>query len=248
MLVFLASLGKWGILPVAVLLSYFAWYELIRTVEKKYGAVELPMLLTALGCLGILGGLWETFTSMGLGVVVTTSMAVCLPMVIKGRPPAMAGMLVAGYGMFMITLPLAVLVALVHNSYGAFTFLLLIVMANDGSSAVFGGWLGHTRLCPEISPKKTWEGAIGGLFAAILAGYLLQFAVPQWHLWQVLAIAACISVIAQIGDLTASAIKREAGIKDFGEVLYVTGGVLDKFDGLFFALPLFYAITVLIGG
>ncbi len=248
LLILMGMFGKWGILPIALFLAFFGWSELIHSVENKYGRVVLSMLLTALGVLSILSGLWETPISISFGIITTTWIAISLPILIARRPPLMQGFLVTGFGMFLISLPLAVLLALVNFSYEAFIFLVLVVMANDGFSAAFGRLLGRTPLCPEISPNKTWEGAIGGLLSAIVSAYLIQFTILQWYLWQILIISATISIIAQIGDLITSALKREAGIKDFGHVLFATGGVLDKFDGLFFTLPVFYTITILIGG
>jgi CDP-diglyceride synthetase len=242
------TFGKWGLLPMALFLAYFAWQELVQSVEKKYGAMSASMLLPILGILGTLGGLWGTSFTIGLGVVTAAWGAIALPIIISRQPVAMHGILAAGFGMIFITLPLAILLVLVDADYGTFTFLILLVMANDGFSAGFGRFLGKTPLCPAISPNKTWEGAIAGVLTCAAAGYALQFTVPEWQLWQVLLISIGISLLSLTGDLITSSLKREVGIKDFGQVLSVTGGVLDKFDSLLFSIPMFYAVTVWIGG
>jgi phosphatidate cytidylyltransferase len=77
---------------------------------------------------------------------------------------------------------------------------------------------------------------------------VLQFLLPNWQLWSVLLLAVGISTLLLIGDLLFSAIKREVGIKDFGYALSVTGGVLDKFDGLMLTIPLFFIVMQQLGG
>jgi CDP-diglyceride synthetase len=77
--------------------------------------------------------------------------------------------------------------------------------------------------------------------------YGIQFLLPGWQLWQVMVVAVGISLIGLTGDLIASAVKRSAGIKDFGRVLGITGGILDKFDGLLFVTPIFCTVAGWIG-
>ncbi len=112
--------------------------------------------------------------------------------------------------------------------------------------AYFGGrFFGRHKLCPEISPKKTVEGSISGVIGAI-AGYLVYGIVLNnvWHLNinfpLFLSIGAVTSVLSQMGDLFASCIKRENGVKDFGKLMPGHGGVLDRFDSLVLTAPVIY--------
>ena len=107
----------------------------------------------------------------------------------------------------------------------------------------FGRLLGRTPLCEHISPKKTWEGAAGGLATCLAIAYASRFLVPQWAVWQVLLGAGLIVVFSQLGDLVASSLKREVGIKDFGSSLPGMGGFLDRYDGLLFSVPVFYVFV-----
>lgn len=118
--------------------------------------------------------------------------------------------------------------------------------------ALFGGLaLGKHKLAPTISPKKTWEGAISGFFGGVLAAALvwrLQF------LWQgqialgiFLLGGAIASVAGQIGDLTASGIKREANLKDFGKFIPGHGGILDRMDSILFAVPVVSIVFTVFG-
>ncbi|MEM7371706.1 MAG: phosphatidate cytidylyltransferase [Bacteroidota bacterium] len=99
-----------------------------------------------------------------------------------------------------------------------------------------GRFLGKHPLFPRISPKKTWEGAIGGAICCLLAGFLLdQQLAPEGFSWMIVAII--ISVVSQIGDLVESMFKRSIDIKDSGSILPGHGGILDRFDGFFFSMP-----------
>ncbi len=110
--------------------------------------------------------------------------------------------------------------------------------------ALFAGMLfGRHKLAPELSPKKTVEGAVGGLFGAVafllIYGAILQFGFQMQVNYGLLALYGLLgSVLAQLGDLSFSYIKREYGIKDFGNIFPGHGGVLDRFDSVIFCAPL----------
>ncbi|PSB03014.1 phosphatidate cytidylyltransferase [Merismopedia glauca] len=237
------SLGKWGFLPIALFLAYWGWRELLGCIEVKYGEILHSTLIIFLGTFGILGGLEGNSLTAFLGIAIAAWLAVTLPMLIQRQPTSMHGVLGTSFGMIFITMPLALLLNLLTNNYSQFSFLILLVMTNDGFSQGFGLLGGKKPLIPSISPGKTWVGSGGGLLACLIVGYLLRFLVPEWQLWQAILVAGIISLMSLCGDLIASSLKREAGIKDFGNVLAVTGGILDKFDSLLFATPVFYIIA-----
>lgn len=123
-------------------------------------------------------------------------------------------------------------------------FVFICTAAEDTGAYFAGKALGHHKLAPEVSPGKTWEGAVGGFCCAVIVGWALAewFRMPL----RFAAVAASlIGVVAPLGDLSKSAIKREVGIKDFGRVLPGHGGVLDRFDGLLFAAPVVYWLAAL---
>ncbi|MDZ8030434.1 phosphatidate cytidylyltransferase [Nostoc sp. DedSLP04] len=238
-----AGLGKYGLLPVALFLAYFGWQELLETVQIKYGAIALPVLLQLLGTVGIVGGVWGNVFAIFCSAIVALWVAIALPILILRHPPPMHGILTTAFGIVFITIPLASLLTLADSAYQEFNLLILLVLTNDGFSQGIGKILGKTPLIPGISPNKTWEGTIGGLLACLVLGWSLSFMLPEWRLWQVLLLSGGVALMALTGDLIASSLKREAGIKDFGQVLAVTGGVLDKFDSVMFTIPIFYFIV-----
>lgn len=116
--------------------------------------------------------------------------------------------------------------------------------------ALFSGMaFGKHPLAPQISPKKTIEGAVGGFLFAIVSGVLLYHLQSLWqadyHILRYIGAAMLGSVAGQIGDLVASSIKREADIKDFSHLIPGHGGLLDRLDSILFAIPMAYTFFVL---
>lgn len=119
----------------------------------------------------------------------------------------------------------------------------LIVLSAFGSDvcAYFTGMaIGRHKLCPKISPKKTIEGAIGGVVGSILVCGVFGFYFANPYFIHCLAIGAIGAAISQCGDLTASVFKRKMGIKDYGNLIPGHGGILDRFDSVLFTAPTIY--------
>jgi len=132
---------------------------------------------------------------------------------------------------------------------GFVTFLLVAVAVSDTGAYFVGRAFGRHKMAPLTSPKKSWEGAAGGVVFAVLAVLVLWLLVRHFHWqrhyppvipWVWALLAAVLSVVSQVGDLAESMIKREAGVKDSGRFFPGHGGVLDRCDGLLFAAPVFY--------
>jgi len=134
---------------------------------------------------------------------------------------------------------------------GLVTFLLVAVVFSDTGAYFIGKGMGRHKLAPKVSPKKTWEGAVGGVLAAMLSVavlYALRVALawdtlPDWSLPAYVVIGAVLAVIGQVGDLVESMLKRDAGVKDAGGLFPGHGGVLDRCDSILFAGPALYYIV-----
>ena len=120
-------------------------------------------------------------------------------------------------------------------------FTLLIVFATDTGAYLVGRVFGSRPLAPVISPNKTWEGAAGGIFfalvIALVVGYALDLANPRW---QQIVIGASVGVISQMGDLFESRLKRLSNVKDTGSIIPGHGGLLDRLDSVVVSIPLVY--------
>ncbi len=121
-------------------------------------------------------------------------------------------------------------------------FLYLTVATNDAFAQITGQLLGRRALAPRLSPGKTVEGAFGGILFAIAMGSVLSSAVG-WDRATGAALGLVLGLAGLAGDLTASAWKRALGLKNFSSLLGAQGGILDRFDGLIFAAPVFYLVT-----
>lgn len=128
------------------------------------------------------------------------------------------------------------------------TLLVVIIALSDSGAYFVGKSIGKNKLSPTISPNKTWEGSIGGVAAALLgvagAWYLdhhvASVHLPGWALWQYALVGVVLAVTGQVGDLVESMIKRDADVKDSGDLFPGHGGVLDRCDGYLFAGPVLY--------
>src|SRR5699024_555454 len=124
-----------------------------------------------------------------------------------------------------------------------FLFILFIVWATDSGAYFVGKSLGKRKLWPAISPNKTVGGALGGIFLALIVGVLFHLIYPfDYSIGYIIMISFIISIVGQMGDLVASAIKRHFDIKDFGKIFPGHGGVLDRVDSLLFVFIVLHLI------
>jgi len=116
----------------------------------------------------------------------------------------------------------------------------IIAFGTDTFAYMFGNIFGKTKLSPNISPNKTIEGSLGGIFGSLVCSIIYASIIGIGPKWKIVILSIFISIIAQLGDLVASRIKRMANIKDYGFVFPGHGGVLDRFDSIIFSAPLIY--------
>ena len=150
-------------------------------------------------------------------------------------------------GFLYIPVFLAHLVMLRQTVYGVqwLMVVMLIVMSNDSLAFYSGKTLGKHRLYPLVSPKKTIEGAVGGLIGSIIGVALAKYTFfPQLSAFDVLFTAIFIGIIGQIGDLFESMLKRGFGVKDSGGIVPGHGGILDRMDSIIFAAPATYYYVI----
>ncbi len=119
----------------------------------------------------------------------------------------------------------------------------IVTVADDVGSLLVGSAMGRHQLAPSISPNKSWEGLIGGALAAILVSVVVVHFIHPWTVSKALLYGVVVAVVAPLGDLSQSMIKRHLGLKDMGRLLPGHGGVLDRFDGLLFVLPATYFVV-----
>jgi phosphatidate cytidylyltransferase len=149
-------------------------------------------------------------------------------------------------GVLYIAIPLSLFNLLGANNRPVLLGLFIILWSSDVGAYVFGmlfGQKGKHKLFPSISPKKSWEGVIGGLLIAVATGYVLwSVDMLPYTPVHILVISLLVAVFGVFGDLVESMLKRSVGVKDSGHIMPGHGGLLDRFDAALFALPvtLFY--------
>lgn len=157
----------------------------------------------------------------------------------------------AVFGFFYLAVMLGFMyLTRMKTNNGILTVWLIYISAWGADTAAYfvGRFFGKHKMAPVLSPKKTVEGALGGIIGAGLFGVLfnLVFDRQQGNVWQFFVICACGAVISIFGDLTASAIKRDRGIKDYGNLIPGHGGILDRFDSVIFTAPVIYFLSLLL--
>lgn len=126
--------------------------------------------------------------------------------------------------------------AVSYNPILPLSIFVFIWLSDTGAYCV-GSLIGKHRLFPRISPKKSWEGSIGGGLFSIASSFVFAFYFPFMNVWQWAGLALVVVIFGTWGDLTESLLKRQLGIKDSGTILPGHGGMLDRFDSALLAIP-----------
>lgn len=227
----LGGVAFWLISVVAGLFMMAEWAELHRVGEpaKRLALFSLSVPLAILSP-------WAAGPDFfALGLIAGAAFFI----VIVTRRTSLA------MGIVYVALPIAALLAIraLPNGLILAFWTLATVWATDIGAYFAGRAIGGPRLAPAISPSKTWAGLFGGMAAALLSG--LAFLAYAGLDVRLALITPLLAVVAQIGDLYESAVKRRAGVKDSGNILPGHGGVLDRLDGAVTVAPVaFMAIVV----
>jgi phosphatidate cytidylyltransferase len=221
----------------AALVSLTEFYAIVKPKAEK--TVFLNYLLTALLFLSLLG--------KDLFYIAIFPFFVIFPLAFSmfgysKRHPKMGDIAQVILGPFYICLPLALLAIIARLPQGIMWvfFILAVIFAGDTSSFYVGRFFGRHKLT-QISPGKTWEGTIGGLGANVVsAGIFAWLFFPSLSVNSLMVLGVAIGISGQVGDLAESMLKRMSNIKDSGKILPGHGGMLDRIDGLLFAIPVLY--------
>lgn len=250
--VLILLLHKTFVFPLAIAaLTCIALFELCRAGKCLHCRISVGA--------GMLYGAVMPFlcyygnASAMTGIAFLCVMAMFLEMVLLHKHVRCQEVLFVAVVSLLVTASFDMLISLLHGSaYGLACVILALCSAwiSDTGAYFSGTFLGKHKLCPEISPKKTVEGFFGGIVADIAV--MIVFALichlitgaHVHYLWLAFAAVLC-AVISVLGDLSASVLKRQQGLKDFGNIMPGHGGVMDRFDSVLFTIPAFYALECL---
>lgn len=249
---------------VMSIVAVIATYEMLKVYEIKNKVFGILCLITSAST--VLYADYKSQLGISLFPVITAFILICLIiMVLDHEKLPFQNVVCAMFSATLIPASLSCVVLFrdiylldgkdFTKSDGVFFILLAFLCSwlTDGFALFAGMAFGKHKLAPKISPKKTIEGAVGGvvgntlfcvgLFYVFKAKFNLS---PTIKLWEVIVCAFALSCISIFGDLAASTIKRSHGIKDFGNLLPGHGGIMDRFDSSLFVFPSLYSLLVLI--
>lgn len=154
-------------------------------------------------------------------------------------------------GVIYIALPLSLTIFLNHNSINEYDYSLLLaifilIWLSDTGGYFVGMKFGKHKLHETISPKKSWEGVLGGLLFNIVGSFILSLFMHAFNTIEWMAIGSVVCIASVIGDLVESYLKRSVGVKDSGRILPGHGGMLDRIDSALFVIPTVYIFINLI--
>ncbi len=226
-----------GIVTLALL-------ELLAVLRARATRPARPVVL-AMGALLVVGAYLEGPAALSFGLLVTILASFGWYLVDRGRTEVTrnvaATVLAVVYVPFMAA-HLSLVVGRADHYVGAVIGYAALVVIYDTAAYATGATLGRRPIAPQVSPNKSWEGAIGASVACLAAG---AFLLPLWEPWTLasgLVLAGATCVVAPLGDLSESMLKRDLAVKDMGSILPGHGGVLDRVDALLFMAPVLYYV------
>lgn len=237
--------GNWPFLLISYLLATIALYELIRMYGEKRNSLYFIVSCLFLWLL-IFPGENITISNFVLTKydIIMLFVAILLVMTVISKNKFtfdQASFLVFSTLYIGAAFYYLLITRLAGLNY--FLFVLFIIWATDTGAYFIGKYFGKRKLWPEISPNKTIGGAIGGIILALVVSIVFQLVYPfDKSLLAIIIITVVISIVGQLGDLVASAIKRHYNVKDSGKIFPGHGGILDRLDSLLFVLIVLYII------
>lgn len=204
------------ITPLQYWLVAIDWYGMFTILIPVYAFLFIPLR-------SVLSGDCEKFLERTAKI--QWALMICVYCV--SHAPALLNLQIPGYE---------------HQTGKLLFYFVLIVQLSDVMQYVWGKTLGRHKIAPLVSPNKTWEGFIGGVTTTSLIGAGLWWATP-FSPWQSGAMAFLICLMGFAGGLVMSAIKRDCGVKDWGQMIEGHGGIMDRIDSICFAAPVFFHVT-----
>jgi len=246
LVVFLGRLATIGFLTLVALLAFreFArgtglyrnWW---MTGTAALGIVAVALTVAVRDPTYGRPGWFGTFLAMPVYVV---ALILIVPILLDRTKGQLQAMALGTIGFVYIGWMFGHLAFLVNSphAYGYLMFIVLAVEVNDIAAYVSGKLFGRRLLRPNISPRKTVAGSLGGIAVSLALPFACRFALPHFTASELVLTGLIVGIGGQLGDLSISVIKRDLGVKDMGALIPGHGGVLDRIDSLIFVAPLFF--------
>lgn len=232
------------VFSIFMVLGLIEFYNLFREHPVVQVSREIGVFIGIFIFILLVGVSFELFKPISIVVIFPLFFTLILEELWRKKENPLINISVLVFGIIYIVIPFYLTIDLnVRTSDNAMPHVIgmyLLMWTNDTFAYFTGRMLGRTPLFPRISPKKTWEGTVGGILFTILLGFIIGAYINRGEelFWVIsaLIIAPC----AIFGDLLESLFKRSLNIKDSGNILPGHGGILDRFDAALFGIPFFY--------
>lgn len=247
LVVFSALSGTPYLVAFFVLILGFGTREVVRLFQDKGGVYPLWVWISNLSifsliALHVLHGMEAELIWLSLLPIVILFCYQLFQMPNDENKFALQNSLLA---IAYISIPLVLSIILANQNTFLVLAIFIMLWANDTLAFVFGKWLGKNKLFERLSPKKTIEGFIGGMIGSLVAGLIISHYHHEVNVAYWIVISLVVSVAGTFGDLFESMLKRNAGVKDSGNVIPGHGGVLDRLDSFLIAAPFVFFCTLL---
>ena len=237
---------NWVLALLASFIIGCALWEFFDLVEKKgifvykYFGILIGMLVPIIVYFQM--GMEGYFTMEPFFIVIACLLTFVLLFTRRENSQALSSIAVTMFGLLYIAWFFAFFIKLKFLPQGALlvSFLILVTKMGDVGAYFIGRSFGHHSLIPRISPNKTVEGTIGGLIFSVVTALISKLYLPNFSYIHLLLLGFLLGILAQVGDLAESLIKRDCESKDSGNNLSGFGGMLDVIDSLLFTAPIFY--------
>ena len=241
------------VLFTIISIGVIAW-----TLFEFFSAVKRCKAYRPFATIGIIGGVlimsYQALLELAPDISDQTNQCIALVLFMifaseifrKEKQDSIANIALTVFGVFFLAFLGSYMIKIRFLPHARLWILFLFVVAkmNDVGAYVIGSRFGHVKLAKYISPKKTVEGAVGGVLIGVLSGLGLWLVLDEYHtfigLTGVIGLSFILGIIGQLGDLFESLLKRDLKIKDFGHFIPGFGGVLDLLDSMYFATPALY--------
>ena len=245
----LIFLGGYFFAAFACVLAALAYKEIVDLKESHH---KFPMLMTFLGFLvmlilvlsnNVVASIYKGITYQTIALIL---LALMLPTIFYGKNKYNTS---DAFYLIGVVLLLGIVfntfIVLRNRGLELFLYLLIVPMVTDIFAMLGGKYLGSNKMCPKLSPHKTWEGSICGLLGGSIIGIIFYCIFVGTFSVRIILVTFILSIIGQMGDLVMSKIKRENEIKDFSNIMPGHGGILDRLDSVIFVFLTYMFLLII---
>lgn len=233
--------NEYAFVLLALLIQILCLRDFFRMMPKIFDGKEFPLWLKiTVQIIGLTLTGAPLFSLLNINFdlfpVICSLPVLIILIAVLSKKTALNEVMQALGSMFYIVLPMGLFVMLRNQSIVIPLALVLMIWMNDTMAYIVGSFIGKTPFS-KISPKKTWEGTIGGALLTIIGAAIWGYYSPYYRMVDWMALSLCASIAGTAGDLLESKLKRLADVKDSGTMMPGHGGALDRFDSLLVAVP-----------